>query len=715
MDLSLEQENRELHEEVTTLRAGMERLTAMVESLIAAQNQSPTPPSPRSTQAPVQTTEVVNIPTSVPPVGAPQYQMPEGYPWGMPYNFNGWYQPNVSEVQPVTEIPAYKGSSCPQSHLVMYARKMSTQTDNHRLLIHYFQDSLTGAALRWYMGLDSTNIRTFNDLGEAFFRQYKYNLDMAPDRDQLQAMTQKDTETFKEYAQRWREIAAQISPPLEDKEMTKIFLKTLGSFYYERMIASAPSDFTEMVNMGMRLEEGVREGRLTKESGSSSGTRKFGSSFPKKKEQEVGMVAQGRPRNSNYQQQHIAAITPVINSTPSSGHQPQFQQQMPQQQYQNQNQLQPQQQAPQQFNNQNCIQRTPQFDPIPMSYAELFPALVEKNLVQTRAPPPVPAPLPWWYKSDAFCAFHQGAPGRGIEHYLNPNVQANPFPKHGASSVNMVNGCPGTYMVFDIQRIRESLVRMHINLCNLAFFQHNHAACAICPRNPRGCQRVRDDIQGMLDRRELTITYKRNEDDGSGDDDVFVITPEFSIPKPVEVTFNSQNSVVTPLVICPPGPIPYTSNKAIPYKYNATMIEDGREVPIPLLPSAVNTAEVSRVTRRGRLVSAVSPDKVDAPVNGQVQLENPIVNSELNKELGQSSGNNVNSDFDEVLKLIKKSEYKVVDQLMQTPSKISILSLLLNSDAHREALMKVLDQAFVDHDVTIGRFGGIVGNMISAF
>jgi hypothetical protein len=50
----------------------------------------------------------------------------------------------------------------------MYARKMSTQTDNDQLLTHYFQDSLSGAALRWYMGLDSANIRSFNDLGEAF-------------------------------------------------------------------------------------------------------------------------------------------------------------------------------------------------------------------------------------------------------------------------------------------------------------------------------------------------------------------------------------------------------------------------------------------------------------------------------------------------------------------------------------------------------------------
>lgn len=115
----------------------------------------------------------------------------------------------------------------------MYARKMSTQTDNHQLLIHYFQDNLTGAALKWYMNLDSAHIRTLNDIGEAFIRQYKYNVDMAPDRDQLWAMSQRDKETFKEYAQRWREVAAQICPPLEERKITNIYLKTLSSFYYE--------------------------------------------------------------------------------------------------------------------------------------------------------------------------------------------------------------------------------------------------------------------------------------------------------------------------------------------------------------------------------------------------------------------------------------------------------------------------------------------------
>ncbi|MCI59838.1 hypothetical protein A2U01_0081093, partial [Trifolium medium] len=46
----------ELREEVTTLRVGMDRLTAMVQTTVIY--------------------EVVTVPTSVPPVSAPQYQMP---------------------------------------------------------------------------------------------------------------------------------------------------------------------------------------------------------------------------------------------------------------------------------------------------------------------------------------------------------------------------------------------------------------------------------------------------------------------------------------------------------------------------------------------------------------------------------------------------------------------------------------------------------------
>ena len=40
-----------------------------------------------------------------------------------------------------------------------------------------------------------------------------------------------------------------------------------------------------------------------------------------------------------------------------------------------------------------------------------------------------------------------------------------------------------------------------------------------------------------------------------------------------------------------------------------------------------------------------------------------------------------------------------------------MLSLLLSSEAHREALQKVIEQAFVEPDVTLGQFNNIVANI----
>ena len=79
---------------------------------------------------------------------------------------------------------------------------------------------------------------------------------------------------------------------------------------------------------------------------------------------------------------------------------------------------------------------------------------------------------------------------------------------------------------------------------------------------------------------------------------------------------------------------------------------------------------------------------------------------------GESSKLKTNDD-DEVLKLIKKSKFNVVEQLLQTPSKISVLSLLMNSESHRKALQKVLEQAYVEHDVTVDQFDHIVANITS--
>ena len=75
---NLGQENRELRKEVSALKAGMANLTALMESLVAAQNQ---PPSVQPHQTRVITKALTVLVSAT--LAVVQNRMPQGYPWGM--------------------------------------------------------------------------------------------------------------------------------------------------------------------------------------------------------------------------------------------------------------------------------------------------------------------------------------------------------------------------------------------------------------------------------------------------------------------------------------------------------------------------------------------------------------------------------------------------------------------------------------------------------
>ena len=68
------------------------------------------------------------------------------------------------------EFEKYQGKTCPKIHIIMYCRKMTAYVRDEKLLIHFFQESLTGMALNWYTHLDPTHIRSWEDLVAAFLR-----------------------------------------------------------------------------------------------------------------------------------------------------------------------------------------------------------------------------------------------------------------------------------------------------------------------------------------------------------------------------------------------------------------------------------------------------------------------------------------------------------------------------------------------------------------
>ena len=99
-------------------------------------------------------------------------------------------------------------------------------------------------------------IRAWTDMAKAFLVQYKHMTDTTPDRMSLQNMKKKTSESFREYPYKWRDLTAQVQPPMTDKELNKIFLNILKASYYDRMIRNSNKDFSDVVYAGEMIEAG---------------------------------------------------------------------------------------------------------------------------------------------------------------------------------------------------------------------------------------------------------------------------------------------------------------------------------------------------------------------------------------------------------------------------------------------------------------------------
>ena len=116
--------------------------------------------------------------------------------------------------------------------------------------------------MAWYTNLEASQVRSWKDLATAFIRQYQYNTDMAPDQNQLQSMSKQEHESIKEYAQRWRDLAAQVISPMTKREMITIMVDMLPTFYYEKLIGYMPANFADLVFARERIQSGLRKGKF---------------------------------------------------------------------------------------------------------------------------------------------------------------------------------------------------------------------------------------------------------------------------------------------------------------------------------------------------------------------------------------------------------------------------------------------------------------------
>ena len=67
---------------------------------------------------------------------------------------------------------------------------------NEEVLAQMFQSTLIGAALRWFLNLDDTRARSWEDIYREFHKQYNYNMEVDITKRDLETTKQEPKESF---------------------------------------------------------------------------------------------------------------------------------------------------------------------------------------------------------------------------------------------------------------------------------------------------------------------------------------------------------------------------------------------------------------------------------------------------------------------------------------------------------------------------------------
>ncbi|XP_070032492.1 uncharacterized protein [Nicotiana tomentosiformis] len=170
------------------------------------------------------------------------------------------------------------------------------------------------------------------------------------------------------------------------------------------------------------------------------------------------------------------------------------------------------------------------------------------------------------------------------------------------------------------------------------------------------------------------------------------IEVEVATPTPFEVEVTTPSATPTPFeveVTAPfnvtVAPTPYFNSNVVPWDYTAKARRKGKG-------KMEETGAAQGINKTGRVYT---PEHLGG-TSKEAASRQPVIET----------------DPDDLWRKVQAREYFVVDHLNKTPAQISILSLLQNSEAHRNALIKVLNEAYVPNNITSGEMANMVGQVL---
>ncbi|RDX63518.1 hypothetical protein CR513_58043, partial [Mucuna pruriens] len=225
--------------------------------------------------------------------------------------------------------------------------------------------------------------------------------------------------------------------------MVTMFIDTLPSPYYDRIVRNMASTFADLVVVGERIELGIRRGKFAQTNNSTSFAKK--PTLEKKKGEANAVLIepifpQTKANTASYSTRIQGGSRQCHTSNRANSEQTQT------------------------TTNARPIQQGARrshrvLASIPMTYTQLFPLLLEQKQIEVVPLKPLEPPYLRSYDPNARCDYHGEAIGHAtkrcwsLKHKVQdlldtrllrfedkgPNIHSNPFPAHGAVTVNTIS------------------------------------------------------------------------------------------------------------------------------------------------------------------------------------------------------------------------------------------------------------------------------------
>ncbi|KAH1242347.1 hypothetical protein GmHk_07G019697 [Glycine max] len=459
-------------------------------------------------------------------------------------------------------------------------------------------------------------------------------------------------ETFKEYAQRWRDLAAQVALPMVEREMITMMVDTLPVFYYEKLVGYMPSNFADLVFAREKIEVGLKRGKFDYVSSTSTHAKRVAATGAKRKEGDTHAVTLvptwvKPPQTSHgihqYAQHHLSFSARAGNSSNSAPVQPKapIQREAPQA---------PAPTTTRPAVNSNAMRNfppkpIPEFTPLPMTYEDLLPSLIANQMTVQ-------------HLIDAgWLTFQED----------RPNVKTNTLANHGGGAVNAIesDGPRRSKPLKDVATPRRFIYEALQKGGVIPHSGHEEDSCLLHAselHNMETCLEVEDLLKRMIDQGRLEVGNEGREEQ------------HISVP------------------------FPYQNSHAIPWRYTPPSEREEEATDVSSLSAKVtNITGLSGVTRSGRVFAP--SDQPTQPANIKTKMveeqndkttltpnEDILVKGLPEKMDGCGKKEVSLEEASEFLRIIQQSEFKVIEQLNKTPAKVSLLELLMSSEPHRALL-----------------------------